>query len=1046
MSYLVTTHKADRSDKISRFMPRYWTLDMPLEISGSIRTTSANSLRADCVFRRNGDLAGIMWHTDNPFDHPRFKYGANADYTGLIWTFTVALSGACPRLDALYGATLVIDTTDGATHNVRLWNYRADPANTDPYVQAIRIPFTADLYSGYAPVTSATSDAEKAARRVPVNSIARIMLPVTPRDCLGGEATLGAALTSGSRRPTIVVTNGATLSPGDVITVPTSDGGGYEMTIAGAQAEEGEPVAHGSDWGDVVFSWTEPAGASSPTYEVSLKKPDGTWTVLGTTAETWFDFPVEDSVPIFGFPPSWVEWRVKVVGALSPFVDVAQSVAVDNSFVTFVVPFLGQSNAVGHFTTLSGSNRDTNSAGTFRRKLATLYGIRPVRVMPLEACWGSSAADRMADDDLVSGTNYWWDLATDMPGPRLIQAVGIINAIGKPALRAVWAQGENDVSFMDPAWASRYLEEGLTQPTVARLKTAWQKIFAYLRANVNANLEVYIQKVCTSWYGSPPVQVLPSLYADARAAQEEIAAEEPLTFIGAENLATTTTDFAPEAMTYIHYVSAIYHALAEDLAEAIHANSVADGTGPSPGVGEVPDGYDDDPIVSNGGGSYTVRTSRSFTGATVPAGSRVSVKTQVNAPLLAQNECSLTMSNIAVSGAKTQLDIDLRYEPVHRIGMTDGYDNCYNLTPELVAERVWSLGYRGPYVMYMGISHFHNFSWTGSRWLLDKTGELVNTPARLWFADFCKHLKQRGYDLWVSLSYEILSAIMPSEWKQVNIDGVEATTGWSPSSGLVEPSNMEAATYLATVAKRFLGIAKSAGLAPKYQIGEPWWWDGSFTDGKPCVYSYPTVLKYHADTGLYAPTPYMTSTHLSPEELEVQRPFLEWLGRQLGESTNKQIEIVKAAYPEAETGILVFTPQVLNPLANASAIMNLPPASQWGPSKFNVLMIEDYDWVTGDYDMEALGEDRWALMEGTWNMALNTLGYPLSRIFYFSGFVLEHEDAWKWAYIDAAAEIGLQRGAARTFFWSREQVLRDGLIYQRRTTPTVSIQTNARVI
>ena len=53
----------------------------------------------------------------------------------------------------------------------------------------------------------------------------------------------------------------------------------------------------------------------------------------------------------------------------------------------------------------------------------------------------------------------------------------------------------------------------------------------------------------------------------------------------------------------------------------------------------------------------------------------------------------------------------------------------------------------------------------------------------------------------------------------------------------------------------------------------------------------------------------------------------------------------------ALTGVTLareFTPQVLNPAANASAIMNLPPADQWGPSKFDVLMIEDYDWVTGE--------------------------------------------------------------------------------------------------
>lgn len=371
MSYLVKTYKSDRSDRVLRFSPKYWTLDMPLECSGSIRTLSSTSVRADCVFRRNADLVGIMWSSNMAVDHPRYRYQNKQDYTGLIWEFVIELTGTRARLDALYGASLAIDTADGKSHNVRLWNYRTDTSNTDPYKQRIRIPFTEDLYSGYAKITAASTEEAKTAARVPVDSITRIMLPITPRDYLGGPATLGVKLQSGARSLTVLTSNGCELSPGDVITVPTSDGGGYELAIAGAAVEEGDPVAHASDWGDVVFEWPAPAGFTGPTYEVSVKDGAGTWEVLGTTTKTWFDFPVEESIPMFGWPPSWLEWRVRVVGEMSPFVDQSASVSVDNSFVTVVVPFLGQSNAVGHYTTLSGANKDTNSAGTFRRALAS---------------------------------------------------------------------------------------------------------------------------------------------------------------------------------------------------------------------------------------------------------------------------------------------------------------------------------------------------------------------------------------------------------------------------------------------------------------------------------------------------------------------------------------------------------------------------------------------------------------------------------------------------------------------------------------------------
>ncbi len=73
----------------------------------------------------------------------------------------------------------------------------------------------------------------------------------------------------------------------------------------------------------------------------------------------------------------------------------------------------------------------------------------------------------------------------------------------------------------------------------------------------------------------------------------------------------------------------------------------------------------------------------------------------------------MKMTNIKVTGTnKLLLAIETRNEPANGLGMTDGYDNSYNLTPEFCVDRTWSLGYRGEYVMYVGISHFHNFSRT----------------------------------------------------------------------------------------------------------------------------------------------------------------------------------------------------------------------------------------------------------------------------------------------------------------------------------------------
>lgn len=1109
MSYLVKTHRPDRSGRTARFTPKFWTLDMPLECSGSIRTVDPTGVQVDAIYRRNGDIAGAIWWTDHPYDHPRFKYEVKPDYSGMSWEFNLELSKGGYPLDGVYGASLSLEMENGSTSFVRLWNYRKDRSNTDPYKQTFVIPFNETLYSGYYDPFDGTRTAEYLDLvRVDPSQIKQIMLPVASKDYLGGAAELTEELWAGDFRVKLHVPNGAILSPGDTLNVPTDDGL-QQMVIAGDPGFDRGPVAyyledgqvlrfswnvpvgvrgevayevsvktpggtwtpvgasrstfmdfpaeqympiygappselewrvkldgglspfafgtgpvspappdsdaeyprvHGSTWGDVVFTWPEKPGVSH--YEVSVMDAGNNWHVLGTTDKTYLDFPVEDSVPLFGYTPTTLHWRLRAVGAPSYFFDYQSNVLFTNAFVKRLIPFMGQSNGVGHFTTLSGegSRRDLVSAATFRRALADALGLRHVCVMPLECCWGSSAADRMADDDLVKGRNYWWDLDNDKPGPRLLHAVGLIKSIGVTPYDAVWAQGENDISYMDSGWASRYADAGLPQPTMARLEQAWVKIWAYLREQVNPNLHIYIQKVCTPWYGSPPKQVGVTLYIQARALQDALSSPLP------DGLSTYPVVEAPVDTT---------------------------------GIGEIPAIFFEPAVVQNGF-LWNVRVPIAFNALSASADTPVEIKTAVNAPLVAPASVTMKMTNIKVTGTNSLLAIETRNEPANGLGMTDGYDNSYNLTPEFCVDRTWSLGYRGEYVMYVGISHFHNFSRTTDvfntdvKWLLHTEGERVNQPTKLWIEDFAKRLKARDYELWISVSYEILKAIMPVEWIQVSAAGGTSTTGWYPPSGLVEPTSLEGTQYLANVACEFLEVVQKAGLPPKYQIGEPWWWDGSYSDGKPCFYSANTLAKYTEDTGNTAPIPYLETTAPDASSLELHRPYLEWLGEQLGWSTNTQMDIVRARFPNVKSAILIFTPQVLNPASPVNAVVNLPPPLQWGASRFDICQIEDYDWVTGDYDT-SIG-DRWELMKGTWEMALNHLGYPLSRIHYFTGYNLDASTDWKWAYIDAAGELALRKGAAKVYPWSREQVLRDGFIYQRRTPPKISIQTNARVV
>jgi hypothetical protein len=93
----------------------------------------------------------------------------------------------------------------------------------------------------------------------------------------------------------------------------------------------------------------------------------------------------------------------------------------------------------------------------------------------------------------------------------------------------------------------------------------------------------------------------------------------------------------------------------------------------------------------------------------------------------------------------------------------------------------------------------------------------------------------------------------------------------------------------------------------------------------------------------------------------------------------------------------------------------------WASPAFDVLQLEDYDWVTtGNRGASARA----------WDAAKARLGYPKAGQHYLSGFVLRPEDAGQWAEIAAAAEA--RAGAvAETFIWALPQVLRDGFTYFR---------------
>lgn len=145
--WLARKRAGQDSDWIQRFDPRFWTVDFPRPMMACVRATAHDRLRVDCEFHHEGELAGLIWASEDTIDHPLLAYATGRDYAHTVLRFRWR-SGGLAALDQANGPTLTIEGRDAAgaprTWYVRLWNYATGSA-TDAQIV---LPFSA-LGSGW---------------------------------------------------------------------------------------------------------------------------------------------------------------------------------------------------------------------------------------------------------------------------------------------------------------------------------------------------------------------------------------------------------------------------------------------------------------------------------------------------------------------------------------------------------------------------------------------------------------------------------------------------------------------------------------------------------------------------------------------------------------------------------------------------------------------------------------------------------------------------------------------------------------------------------
>ena len=364
------------------------------------------------------------------------------------------------------------------------------------------------------------------------------------------------------------------------------------------------------------------------------------------------------------------------------------------------------------------------------------------------------------------------------------------------------------------------------------------------------------------------------------------------------------------------------------------------------------------------------------------------------------------MSAIRCEGAGSVIAVGDIMLPEHGLSMATGYDDAFNQTPQRIVETIHALGYRGAINHYVGMSHYFRLERAGEGLFVSLAGGVLNAPCAAWHRDFAERAKAMGMGIVWSLSYELFDAHCWQDWKQRAENGDPALTGWEPPSTLLSPAHQGAMAYLAQVAEAFVSIGLEAGLPILFQVGEPWWWVMP-GDGRICLYD-------DAARAALGGSPVSVPSVWGDLDTQ-QAALLDAAGALLAASTAALCAHVKAQAPGAVTHLLAYLPTILDPRAPEAKRANMPVG--WASPAFDVLQLEDYDWVTeGRPNLTARGVA----------LATERLGYPLEEQHYLAGFVLRPDQAEQWRAIAAAARAAVARGTAQTFVWALPQVCRDG--------------------
>lgn len=255
--------------------------------------------------------------------------------------------------------------------------------------------------------------------------------------------------------------------------------------------------------------------------------------------------------------------------------------------------------------------------------------------------------------------------------------------------------------------------------------------------------------------------------------------------------------------------------------------------------------------------------------------------------------------------------------------------------------------------------------------------------------------------------------------------GKPALTGYNPPSTFFNTRIEEEAgsTYIARCFKELADIVPE-GMKKMFQVGEPWYWDGSYQNERLFAYDKPTTdaaLRDGVEIPVWENIRSFSKQRATAQEIAAAN----WLRDSLGDYTQQAKILTQTAYPDAEFSCLTFIPQIFTTKSELTPILNFP-FQHWSYPNFEFFQYEAYDTIiSGDLEFTNAYCD----------YAFDKLGYPVEKTNYLGGFAPNKDPSGRvWSNIARQlswpnTKLDQSYQPMQSLIWASTQVNRDSVMF-----------------